>query len=167
MADTTQEEMMAACLLHREFYRHVVYTNYCDIYEPAKDDTNFQTIEDAIRFSWTIHFGPYQKGLKVFHHCGIVNCVNEKHLHLSPQTVEDTNLISNVEPPPKVFRKKSKTYKKLNKEDIPQVLKLKRDRWTNTMIAEIFDVSPTSIGYCLRTQKAIEEALKEQRTNKE
>ena len=96
----------------------------------------------AHRLSWTLHYGPIPKGLKVLHRCDTPSCVNPSHLFLGTQ---QDNMLDGVRKkrvkPPALKGERHGQSKLLDS----QISTIRKDGRTQSKIAADYGISQTLI----------------------
>lgn len=94
----------------------------------------------AHRVAWILTFGPIPKGLCVCHTCDNRSCCNPYHLFLGTRADNNTDAA-----------KKGRMAIKLTKEEVLDIRELYvMDGWTQSELAEEFDVDKSTISAILR-----------------
>lgn len=101
----------------------------------------------AHRVAWELTNGPIPNGKQVLHRCDNPLCVRPDHLFLG--TAAD-NMRDKTEK-----GRQSRNHQVISAEDQAQILRLRREGYTQQSIAAVFGISQASVSYWCRKEKVL------------
>lgn len=104
------------------------------------------------RVVWQSFNGPIKNGLQINHKNGIKHdnrLTNLETCNASENQLHALNVLGHIPPPPPVRKGEQNGRAKIKQSDIPTILSLKAEGWSQQRIAEKFRVCQTSISRIL------------------